>query len=170
MAMSSSGILIVAELQIVETLRSMRMVHHAGWLASRWEDPAFPTAFPWFNTERYWEQQIADLYDQLALMEEDPLVVVTLIRKIGCPHMRAKRPRGESCPRQMLSRTGQEPDRKIRLSSLVFPLIRSRRRGFAASCSAAARDIPISLSRWGWAGFRVCGAAASVETILSVYA
>ena len=64
-----------AELQIVETLRSMRMVHHAGWLASRWEDPAFPVAFPWFNTERYWEQQIADLFDQLALMEQDPLVV-----------------------------------------------------------------------------------------------
>lgn len=64
-----------AELQILETLRSMRMVHHAGWLASRWEDPAFPTAFPWFNTDRYWEQLIADLYEQLELMDGSALTV-----------------------------------------------------------------------------------------------
>jgi Ser/Thr protein kinase RdoA (MazF antagonist) len=49
------------------------MIHHAGWLASRWEDPAFPIAFPWFNTTKYWEQQILDLREQSALMDEHPL-------------------------------------------------------------------------------------------------
>lgn len=64
-----------AEFHLIECLRSMRMVHHAGWLAKRWQDPAFPTAFPWFNTEKYWEQQIADLFEQVELINEDVLVV-----------------------------------------------------------------------------------------------
>jgi len=61
------------ELHLVEALRTLRMIHHAGWLASRWEDPAFPIAFPWFNTTKYWEQQILDLREQSALMDEHPL-------------------------------------------------------------------------------------------------
>ena len=63
-----------AELHLVEALRTMRMVYHAGWLGSRWEDPAFPAAFPWFNSTKYWEQLILDLKEQSSLMDEVPLV------------------------------------------------------------------------------------------------
>lgn len=61
------------ELHLIEPLRTMRMVHHAGWLAQRWEDPAFPGAFPWFNTQRFWEEHILHLKEQLAMMDEPPL-------------------------------------------------------------------------------------------------
>ncbi len=61
------------ELHLIEAMRTLRMIHHAGWLASRWEDPAFPLAFPWFNSIKYWEQQILDLREQSALMDETPL-------------------------------------------------------------------------------------------------
>lgn len=54
----------VAEFRLVEVMRTLRMVHHAGWLASRWPDPAFPRAFPWFGEDRYWERLVADLEDQ----------------------------------------------------------------------------------------------------------
>ena len=42
------------ELHLIEALRTLRMMHYAGWLARRWDDPAFPAAVPWFNTQRYW--------------------------------------------------------------------------------------------------------------------
>ncbi|MCD6060711.1 MAG: stress response serine/threonine protein kinase YihE [Moraxellaceae bacterium] len=61
------------ELALVEALRSLRMVHYAGWLASRWEDPAFPRHFPWFNTESYWQAHVAELEEQLVLLAEPPL-------------------------------------------------------------------------------------------------
>lgn len=61
------------ELHLIEPLRTMRMVHHAGWLARRWDDPAFPRAFPWFNTQRFWEEHILNLKEQLAMMDEPPL-------------------------------------------------------------------------------------------------
>ena len=56
------------ELELVEALRSLRMLHHSAWLARRWHDPAFPAAFPWFGTQAYWEQQILDLKEQLAAL------------------------------------------------------------------------------------------------------
>ncbi|MCC2636334.1 MAG: stress response serine/threonine protein kinase YihE [Moraxellaceae bacterium] len=61
------------ELALVEVLRSLRMAHYAGWLASRWDDPAFPRAFPWFNTENYWQQHIAELEEQCVMLAEPPL-------------------------------------------------------------------------------------------------
>jgi len=62
------------ELQLIEGLRSLRMLHHSAWLARRWDDPAFPPSFPWFREPRYWEQQILALREQLALLDEPPLV------------------------------------------------------------------------------------------------
>ena len=62
------------ELHVVEALRTLRMMHYAAWLARRWDDPAFPRAFPWFNSPRYWEEHILALREQAALMEEPPLV------------------------------------------------------------------------------------------------
>ena len=64
------------ELKLVEALRSLRIIHHAAWLASRWEDPAFPMGFPWFNTVRYWSEHILELREQFAELSEPPLQVM----------------------------------------------------------------------------------------------
>ena len=61
------------ELNLVEALRTLRLIHYAAWLARRWDDPAFPHAFPWFNTQRYWQDRILELREQIALMDEAPL-------------------------------------------------------------------------------------------------
>jgi len=61
------------ELSLIEPLRTLRVMHYAGWLARRWSDPAFPRAFPWFEEPRYWEQHVLNLREQLAAMEEAPL-------------------------------------------------------------------------------------------------
>ncbi len=61
------------ELQLIEALRTLRMLHHAGWLARRWEDPAFPAAFPWFDEPRYWENLVLSLREQMAALQEPPL-------------------------------------------------------------------------------------------------
>ncbi|MDB5806929.1 MAG: serine/threonine protein kinase [Betaproteobacteria bacterium] len=61
------------ELHLVEALRTLRLIHYSYWLARRWEDPAFPAAFPWFNTARYWQDRILELREQLSLMQEAPV-------------------------------------------------------------------------------------------------
>ncbi len=61
------------ELSWVEPLRTLRMIHYAAWLARRWDDPAFPAAFPWFAETRYWERHVLDLREQLAALNEEPL-------------------------------------------------------------------------------------------------
>jgi Ser/Thr protein kinase RdoA (MazF antagonist) len=63
------------QLHLVEALRSLRLIHYSAWLARRWHDPAFPAAFPWFGTQRYWQDRILELKEQIALMEEAPLSV-----------------------------------------------------------------------------------------------
>lgn len=63
------------ELNLIEALRSLRMIHYATWLARRWDDPAFHQAFPWFNTDRYWEEHILSLREQAAALNEPPLSV-----------------------------------------------------------------------------------------------
>ena len=63
------------ELLLIEPLRTLRILHYAAWLARRWEDPAFPRAFPWFNTARYWEDHILALREQASLMNEPALVI-----------------------------------------------------------------------------------------------
>jgi Ser/Thr protein kinase RdoA (MazF antagonist) len=65
-----------AELMLVEALRTLRMVHYAGWLARRWSDPAFPANFPFFNTQRYWQDHVLALREQAALLDEPPLELV----------------------------------------------------------------------------------------------
>lgn len=62
------------ELYLVEALRTLRLIHYAAWIARRWDDPAFPIAFPWFNTQRYWQDRILELREQIALMDEPPLL------------------------------------------------------------------------------------------------
>jgi Ser/Thr protein kinase RdoA (MazF antagonist) len=65
------------ELHLIEALRTLRLIHYSGWLARRWEDPTFPVNFPWFNTQRYWQDQILSLREQAALMQE-PLLAPAL--------------------------------------------------------------------------------------------
>ena len=65
-----------SELELVEAMRTMRLMNYAAWLARRWEDPAFPKSFPWFNTERYWAEHIQELREQLFLLDEPALRLV----------------------------------------------------------------------------------------------
>ena len=60
-------------LHLIEVLRSLRMLHYSAWLARRWQDPAFPANFPWFNSPRYWEEHILSLKEQIAAVQEEPL-------------------------------------------------------------------------------------------------
>jgi Ser/Thr protein kinase RdoA (MazF antagonist) len=62
-----------AELHLVEALRTLRLMHYAAWIARRWDDPAFPAAFPWFDSQRYWQDRILELREQVAAMQEPPL-------------------------------------------------------------------------------------------------
>ncbi|HEX5649861.1 MAG TPA: serine/threonine protein kinase, partial [Steroidobacteraceae bacterium] len=59
------------ETTLIEPLRTLRIIHYAGWLARRWDDPAFPRAFPWFEEPKYWEQHVLNLREQIAAMEEE---------------------------------------------------------------------------------------------------
>ena len=61
------------ELHLVEALRTLRLLHYSAWLARRWDDPAFPIAFPWFNTPRYWQDRVLELREQIAALQEPPL-------------------------------------------------------------------------------------------------
>jgi Ser/Thr protein kinase RdoA (MazF antagonist) len=63
------------ELVLIESLRTLRILRYSAWLARRWEDPAFPKCFPWFNTERYWAEHILELREQMAALDEPVLQV-----------------------------------------------------------------------------------------------
>jgi Ser/Thr protein kinase RdoA (MazF antagonist) len=62
------------ELRLVEALRTLRMIHYAAWLGRRWDDPAFPAAFPWFNTQRYWQDHILEIKEQISAMAEPAII------------------------------------------------------------------------------------------------
>lgn len=57
---------------LIEALRTLRLMHYSAWIARRWADPAFPAAFPWFGSQRYWQDRILELREQVALMQEGP--------------------------------------------------------------------------------------------------
>jgi Ser/Thr protein kinase RdoA (MazF antagonist) len=63
------------ELRLIEVFRTLRIMHHSAWIARRWSDPAFPRAFSWFNSPRYWSDHILILREQLAALNEPPLQV-----------------------------------------------------------------------------------------------
>jgi Ser/Thr protein kinase RdoA (MazF antagonist) len=62
-----------SQLVLIEALRTLRIMQYSAWLARRWEDPAFPRSFPWFNTPRYWSEHILELREQQAALDEPPL-------------------------------------------------------------------------------------------------
>jgi Ser/Thr protein kinase RdoA (MazF antagonist) len=57
-----------SERELIEPLRSLRMIHHSSWIAQRWDDPAFPRAFPWFTSGRFWQEHLSDLWQQAELL------------------------------------------------------------------------------------------------------
>jgi Ser/Thr protein kinase RdoA (MazF antagonist) len=61
------------ELRLIEPLRAMRVLNYNAWLAKRWDDPAFPMSFPWFNTPRYWSEHILELKELLTSLHEPSL-------------------------------------------------------------------------------------------------
>ena len=61
-------------LRLIEPLRTLRIMHHAAWIGRRWADPAFPLAFPFFETARYWSEHLLSLREQQALLDEPPLI------------------------------------------------------------------------------------------------
>ena len=63
------------ELQLIEALRALRLLHYTAWITRRWTDPAFPRAFPWLGEARYWEQHVQSLMEQRAALDEPPLSV-----------------------------------------------------------------------------------------------
>jgi Ser/Thr protein kinase RdoA (MazF antagonist) len=63
------------ELHLVEALRTLRLIHYSAWIARRWQDPAFPAAFTWFDSQRYWQDRILELREQIAAMQEGPLAL-----------------------------------------------------------------------------------------------
>jgi Ser/Thr protein kinase RdoA (MazF antagonist) len=65
-----------AELRLVEALRTLRMLYFSAWIGRRWHDPAFPRAFPWFNSSRYWGEMILDLKMQMSALNEPPLQIL----------------------------------------------------------------------------------------------
>ena len=60
------------ELHLVESLRTLRLLHYNAWIARRWHDPAFPAAFPWFEAPRHWESVITQMQEQLSALHEPP--------------------------------------------------------------------------------------------------
>lgn len=62
-----------AGLNLIEALRSLRMIHYSAWLANRWEDPTFPKNFAWFASPRYWEEQMNTLREQVERMQTSRL-------------------------------------------------------------------------------------------------
>ena len=63
------------ELRLIEALRALRLMHHTAWIARRWNDPAFPRAFPWLGEPRYWEEHVQALLEQRAALDDPPLAV-----------------------------------------------------------------------------------------------
>ncbi len=63
------------ELRLVEVLRTARLIHYSAWITQRWADPAFPRAFPWIAENKYWEEHVLTLKEQLAALDEPPLPV-----------------------------------------------------------------------------------------------
>lgn len=66
------------QLVLIESLRTMRVVNYMAWLCKRWKDPAFPQNFPWFDSEKYWEQQILMLKEQMSALQQPPLSLIPM--------------------------------------------------------------------------------------------
>ncbi|WP_445004228.1 serine/threonine protein kinase [Halomonas mongoliensis] len=59
------------ELALMEPLRTLRLLRHSAWLVARWDDPAFPPAFPWLAEAGYWDGQLRLLEQQRLVLERE---------------------------------------------------------------------------------------------------
>jgi Ser/Thr protein kinase RdoA (MazF antagonist) len=64
------------ELELIEPLRFMRMVHYLGWQARQRNDRDFADRFPWWGTKEFWIREVEDLRTQ-----------ATVVRSGGAPEM-----------------------------------------------------------------------------------
>ncbi|MDX5432287.1 MAG: serine/threonine protein kinase, partial [Halomonas sp.] len=60
------------ELGLIEPLRTLRLMRHSAWLVSRWDDPAFPLAFPWVTDTGYWDRHLRELEQQRMVLGRGP--------------------------------------------------------------------------------------------------
>jgi Ser/Thr protein kinase RdoA (MazF antagonist) len=67
------------QLKLIEPLRAMRMIHHLAWVIARWQDPAFPIAFPWFTDDDFWHQQLTEFKQQITAIKSPPLQLAPMI-------------------------------------------------------------------------------------------
>ena len=56
-------------LGLIETLRALRILRYAAWIARRYDDPAFQRAFPDFKSGTFWHREIEALGEQLARLD-----------------------------------------------------------------------------------------------------
>ena len=59
------------EIALIEPLRALRLIHYGGWLSARFEDPAFPLAFPFAASPRFWEDHMITLEQQRERIEDE---------------------------------------------------------------------------------------------------
>jgi Ser/Thr protein kinase RdoA (MazF antagonist) len=59
-----------ATLVLAEPLRTLRMIRHAAWIGQRYAEPAFKRAFPYYQEERYWEEFLLGIKEQIGLLQE----------------------------------------------------------------------------------------------------
>lgn len=64
------------QLQLVEAMRSLRMIHYTAWIAKRWEDPTFKHNFAFLDTYEYWNSHLQSLREQMAELHEPMLIQV----------------------------------------------------------------------------------------------
>ena len=58
-------------LVLIEPLRALRMIHYSAWIAHRRDDPVFQRTFHNFGTQQYWMELVADLQDQLSVIQDN---------------------------------------------------------------------------------------------------
>ncbi len=63
------------ELRLIEPLRALRLLHYNAWIARRWDDPAFPRAFPWFPEDRHFRELVSLLQSQEQRLKAPPIAV-----------------------------------------------------------------------------------------------
>ena len=63
----------VAELALIEPLRTLRLVNFAAWIAERWVEPAFRRAFPYFEGDTFWDEHVRVLQEQRQALHEPAL-------------------------------------------------------------------------------------------------
>jgi len=64
-----------AQLAYTEIFRAFRILNYTAWIGKRWQDPAFPKAFQWFNSDSFWRDHLRDLQLQNERMQQKGFIV-----------------------------------------------------------------------------------------------